>query len=169
MKKIYLLLPVLCCISLTTLAQTTVDDCIKLGNEKEAAEDFKAALTYYQKALELEPQNAEAMYYCGYMKFMMQDYMSAIQTFDNAIAIDSESVELYYARGNARFEMRDYNGALEDYDMVLDLDSTDKETYYNRGITRYNLGDREGACNDLLKATKFGDAMAEETWKEICR
>ncbi|MBL0103960.1 MAG: tetratricopeptide repeat protein [Bacteroidetes bacterium] len=109
MKNTLLLLLLLC--STIAVAQTTVDDYIKLGNEKEQADDFKAALTFYNKALELEPQNAEAIYYAGYMKFQMQDYMSAIQNFDNAIAIDSESVELYYARGNAKFEMKDYEGA----------------------------------------------------------
>ena len=153
----------------TAFGQNTADDYIRSGNQKEKVNDYKGALMDYQKAYEMDPANTEALYSTGYMKFLMQDYMSAITDFDNAIKSDTESVELFYARGNANFEMKNYSAAIIDYNHAIFLDSTDKESYYNRAIAKYNSGQRESACKDLLMAKKYGDPLAEETWKELCR
>ena len=83
----------------------SADDLIASGNQKEELNDYKGAITDFNKALLMEPKSSKILYYCGFIKFQMEDYGNAITDYNRAIESDTESVELYYCRGNAKFQL----------------------------------------------------------------
>ncbi len=57
------------CIFITTLAYAkTAEDYLKAGNTKYELKDYKGAIKYYNKAIELNPNNAVAYYNRGLAK-----------------------------------------------------------------------------------------------------
>ncbi len=154
--------------SMKVLGQTTAENFVRSGNQKENQKDYKGALADFNKALEIEPGNVDALYYRGYIKFQLQDYASAIADYDAAAEKDSVDAEIFYGRGNAKFDLKNYKGAIEDYNKAIYLDPTDVDSYYNRAIAKYKTGERESACKDLMMAKKLGDKTAEDVMRELC-
>lgn len=147
----------------------TVDEKIRIAQQKEKTGNLKGAFYDYNLALLIDPVNPELLYNIGNLKFQMEDFADAITDFDNAIVNDSLSVELFYSRGNAKFELKNYSEAIEDFTHAIQLDSTDRLSFFNRGISYINAGEKESSCKDLELAKKYNDSEAQIIIKEICR
>ena len=85
-----------------------------LGNHKGAIKD-------YDKALELNPDYANAYYNRGVAKGKLGDYKGAIEDFDKAIALNPNYADAYYNRGLARRDLGDHKGAEEDFAKAAEL------------------------------------------------
>ncbi len=152
-------------------AQSTADsdDLTKSGNKKDSLKNFQGAIDDFNAALKLDPENVNALYYRGYVYYELKKYPEAIKDFDKAITLDSLDVESFFNRANAKFELKDYKGAIADYKSALTLDPKDRECYYNKAIAEYSVGNLEDVCHDLEQAAKFGDTMAAEVIKQLCK
>lgn len=58
------------------------------------------ALSYFEKALEIDPNNPNAINGKGLVLNDKQDYKSAIDLYDKAISIDNQNPDYFYNKGN---------------------------------------------------------------------
>ena len=88
------------------------------GNTKYNLGDYSGAILDYNKAIEINPNDAGAYYKRGNAKRILGDNRGAIQDYNKAIEINPNDAEAYLKRGNAKDKLGDKNGACLDWNMA---------------------------------------------------
>lgn len=145
--------------SFAALGQTT-EDYLESGIIKQKQQDFGGAIKEYNKAIEVDTNNAGAYYSRALCKIALNDSTSAMNDLMLVIKLDPEFVTAYYARAYLFLTSKKYSEALLDLDKVIDLDPTLTGAMTFRGLTKEKAGDLKGACEDFEQAKKLGDADA---------
>jgi len=108
------------------------------------------ALENYKKALELNPDYAEAYNSMGTVLQSQGDYDSAIDSYERAIKIKPDYLEAYNGLGTALFDKQDFRGALCKYDEILKFKQDNQALHINKGSALRALGN----CNEALESYK---------------
>jgi tetratricopeptide (TPR) repeat protein len=125
--------------------------------------DYQGALNDYNRAIQINPRNANAYYNRGLLKATkFQDPQGALADYDRAIKIKPAYDAAYNNRGNLKVEqLKDYQGALADYNQAIKLKPRNADAYYNRGVLKYTLlTDRSGGIADMQQAVKLSQRQA---------
>lgn len=130
------------------------------GNEKFKERDFHGAIANYDRAIELNPNYADAYFFRGGTKFVQRDYRGAIADYGRVIELNPDNAQAYFLRGDTKVMLGDHDGAIADYDRVIELNPDDAEAYYNRGIAKSKLGDHDGAIEDYDRAIELNPEHA---------
>ena len=115
---------------------------------KEKQKEYEKAITHYTKAIELNPNFAEAHCNRGLVYANKDDLNSAIQDFNTAIELNPNFVEAYYNRGFA-YNKGDFDTAIKDFDTAIHLNPNYMEAYNNRGFVYNSKGDFDTAIKDF--------------------
>ncbi|XP_053321182.1 small glutamine-rich tetratricopeptide repeat-containing protein alpha [Spea bombifrons] len=98
------------------------------GNEQMKVENFESAISYYTRALELNPKNA--VYFCNraaaYSK--LGNYAGAVRDCEEAIGIDPSYSKAYGRMGLALASLNKHAEAVGFYKRALELDP-DNDSY----------------------------------------
>jgi tetratricopeptide (TPR) repeat protein len=114
---------------------------------------FKEAIKYYTRVINLDPQFSSAYFNRGSAKAKLKQYRGALQDYNKALELGSKTCSgAYSSRGNVRIELKQYRGAIQDYDIAIELDSKDATNYNNRGFAKHNLQKNKEAIEDYTKA-----------------
>ncbi|MFM6788747.1 MAG: tetratricopeptide repeat protein, partial [Microcystis panniformis] len=113
---------------------------------------YKLALDDFNKAIELNPNYAEAYGNRGLLYYNQQKYELALSDYDKAIEINHNYAEAYVNRGVLYRLQEKYELALADYDKAIELNRNDAVAYYNRGVLYAILGQPEKVKIDLQQA-----------------
>ena len=105
----------------------------------------------YDKAIELNPDNADAYYKRGDAYDEMGEYGKAIADYNKAIELDPNHTLAYYNRGCAYGEIGAYDKAIADYNKAIELNPNDALAYYNRGLAYREKGEVPKVVSDLEK------------------
>ena len=116
---------------------------------KEKQKEYEKAITHYTKAIELNPNFAEAHCNRGLVYANKDDLNSAIQDFNTAIELNPNFAEAYYNRGFAYNNKGDFDTAIKDFDTAIHLNPNYMEAYNNRGCVYNSKGDFDTAIKDL--------------------
>ncbi len=140
---------------------------IKLAARKEnsvgkkiSKTDSNASLSDFNKAIELDSNNAVVYIDRGAAKAQLGKLKEAISDFNKAIALDSNNVAAYSKRGHARMDIGRFQQALTDYDKAIALSSKDIEAYNNRGYLKSKMKNYKGAIADYDKTLKLDPGHA---------
>jgi tetratricopeptide (TPR) repeat protein len=87
---------------------------IKLGKKGK----YEKALVNFDKALDINPNNVNALYYKGYIYEQMENYDEAIKFYSKAIKADVEDF-MYYRRGKCYFNNELDSLAILDFNEAL--------------------------------------------------
>jgi len=111
------------------------------------------------KAIELDPNDAEAYFNRGDSRYLLEDYSEAIADYNKAIEIDPNNVEaeVYFNRGDSKYHLEDYDGAIADFSIAIDLNPIYYEAYSKRGELRQMYNDFTEALADYTIAIEKGD------------
>ena len=112
MKKILFTLALF--VSFSSFGQTSAQY-FKSGFDKFEAKDYYGAIADYTKAIELEPNYADAYYNRGNSKRKLKDYYGAIADYTKAIELDPNYSNAYSNRGINKENLGDLNGACADW------------------------------------------------------
>jgi Flp pilus assembly protein TadD len=114
--------------------------------------DHYMAVEDYNKAIQLNPNNASAYNNRGVSKDNLEDYRGAIEDYNKAIQLNPNNAGAYNNRGVSKDNLEDYRGAIEDFNKAIQLNPNDAGAYKNRGVSKRHLEDYRGASEDFSKA-----------------
>ena len=113
------------------------------------------AIKGFDKAIELNPEFAEAYNNRGNAYDDKGDFDKAIDNFNTAIKFKSDFVEAYINRGVAYGKRDEFNKAINDFTTALKLDPYHAGAYFNRGNAYLLKGDFETALENYDTAIKL--------------
>jgi tetratricopeptide (TPR) repeat protein len=91
------------------------------GNLERLLQNYEVAISYYNKAIELDPKFAEAFYKRGNIKYIMENYDSAMQDYDEAIKLNPKLAEAYHNRGLIKYNKGDLANGRIDFTIAAQL------------------------------------------------
>ena len=121
--------------------------------------DFDHAIGDLNKAIELNPDSAEAYSNRGVAYHGKGDFDRAIADYTKAAKLNPDSTEIYYNRGVTYNSKGDFDRAITDYTKAIQLNPDSAIAYHNRGVTYYGKGDFDRAITDYTKAIDLNPAF----------
>ena len=113
------------------------------------------ALADYNKAIELDPNNAEAYISRGIAWVSTHRLNNALADFSKAIELDPKNVAAYTGRGAVRQGKRELDKALADYNKAIELDPNNALAYMSRSAMWRDRGEFDKAIVDSNKALEL--------------
>ena len=102
--------------------------CLNLGNPKDA-------LVHFEKILEIEPNNTEALQKVGNIFGKLGKYEKAITCYDKVLQQNQDNILALINKGLALHYLQKYEEAITCYDKVLKIKPTNLVTLYNKSST----------------------------------
>jgi tetratricopeptide (TPR) repeat protein len=92
----------------------------QIGNLYYDAQIFPVAISYYQKALAIDPKNSSVRTDMATALFYSSDFDHAIAEFDHALKDDPRNSNALFNRGIVKWQGKmDVNGAMADWELLL--------------------------------------------------
>lgn len=131
------------------------------GNVLKALQRFEEALISVDRALVLQPGDAQTHHQRGLLLQTLQRPHEALQSFDQALAIQSGSAPLHFARGTALQALARLDEALHSYERAIALQSDYAQAYSNRGVALLALRRPQDALASYDRAIALNPDYAE--------
>ena len=125
---------------------------IRNAQAEEQADNPEAAISQYTRALELNPNDPEALANRSQLYFKIGNTEGALADITQAIENAPDNPQYAYVRANFRFAVGDIQGAIADYTLSIEKDPNLIKAYVNRGSARADWGDDQGAVEDYTQA-----------------
>ena len=104
-----------------TFAQRNAEDFAEQGIAEGQSGDFEKAIADFDRAVQLDPNQAEVYNYRGVVKARKGDIEGAIADFDRAVQLNPKYPHAYLNRGIVRQTKNDFRGALSDFNRYSEL------------------------------------------------
>ena len=121
---------------------------------KSALGDNIGAIADYDKALELEPEDAKAYNNRAETKYAIGDKVGAIADYDKVLELNFKYVHVYNNRGLCKSDLGDDVGAIGDFTKAIELNRNEEcylFGYINRSMSYERLGRYKEALADVNK------------------
>lgn len=131
------------------------------GNALRARGEFKQAASAFRKALELNPQHEDSLYYLGTSLYETGEYEQAADELRKIIATNPASGRAWSELGNtlaiqAPGALEDFSEARNAYERATELNREQAGPFLRLGLLDLNRGQREPALANFRLATGFG-------------
>ena len=125
--------------------------------------DYQRTIKNYKKAIEINPNYANAYYNRGNAYYKLGDFCSAIKDFDKVIELAPQDADAYSIRGLAYAKLGDYQMAIKDCDEAIKINPNNASVYYDKACLFSIMGNELQACDYLHQAIEKG----YKDWKNI--
>lgn len=146
---------------LTPILSHGQEDWMNRGFTLLRSRHFSAAAEAFTRAIEMDPDNAEAYNHRGVARAYMGKIDDAISDYTRALQIKPELVGALNNRGSAFYQKKLLNRAISDYSKAIEINPYLAEAYSNRGTAWAAKGDYFRAIRDYtqaLEANPYFDA-----------
>ena len=116
------------------MSQEWIDKGIELYKQGK----FEEAVKAFDKAIEIDPQNAGAWRNKGLALVELEKYDEAVEAFDKAIGLNPENANLWYHKGLALEMQRKRNEAIPAYSKALEINPGMPKPAALMDISRFN-------------------------------
>ncbi|MBC7101588.1 tetratricopeptide repeat protein [Methanothermobacter sp. KEPCO-1] len=137
------------------LISKTEKDLFNIGFCFTQNKEYQKALKYYDKALKINPEYAEAWNNKGIILKELKKYKKALKCYNKALEINPELIEAWNNKGTTLQELGKYEEALECYNKALEINQKSIETLTYKGITLSKIGKYKKALKCFDKALKI--------------
>jgi len=136
--------------------------------------NYKEAISAFNKAVDLNPNNAEAYSNRGLAYNNLGNYEMAIRDYERAIFLKPKYAQAYYLLGIAHKNTGDIKQAIQSYEQSIDADPLFAEAYYKLGVIymQFNINEKlsdmqmqsniNKGIQYLNMAIKLGSTQAKE-------
>ena len=139
----------------------TSSDYNSSGNDKFDSGDWVGALVEYNKAIELDPNNAYA--YFGRAVVLGDDkpneklasYNKYIELITTNDWFEENLTNAFVSRSNVKILLGDFIGAIKDSSKAIERWSYNEWAYYYRGLAKSKLKDYPGAIIDYTSSIEI--------------
>lgn len=121
----------------------------------------KDSLHYYDKAIQLNPNDSKAYNNRGNAYFRLGQYQRALENFDKAIHLDPTNSYFYYIRGWVYVKLGQYQRAVADFNEARRQKYENSDLYYIRGSVYAELGQYQQALEDFSKVIELKPGHAD--------
>ncbi|RMW36137.1 MAG: tetratricopeptide repeat protein [Nitrosopumilus sp.] len=104
----------------------------KKGVNLMADEKLEEAITVFEQALRIDPDNVETLLKLGYARFHLDDYHEALRVYDKILDIDVTNPEAWNLKGLVHYEQKNYSKALDSVEKAIETDPTYGMAWYNK-------------------------------------
>ncbi|HPH23117.1 MAG TPA: tetratricopeptide repeat protein, partial [Chitinophagaceae bacterium] len=123
--------------------------------------DTTAAMADMNKAIELNPKDANMFFARGRIKAKMNDHIGAEQDFSLAISLNPGLVNAYLARAVEKRFLKKYESAFRDMFTAVKYDSANPKVHTSLGNLFIAVGDYKNAIVGFSKAISLQPTYAE--------
>ena len=124
--------------------------------------DIETARKYYQRAIKLNPEYAEAINNLGTIEYSRKSYRRAINDYKKALRIAPQSASIYSNLGTAYFARKDYKDAAAMFQHALYLDPEVFEHRNSHGVLLQERSVEERAKFHFYLAKTYAKAGMNE-------
>ncbi len=132
---------------------------LEQGNELFLNDQDADALAAYKKAIERNPEFAEAHYRLGLAHGVLNQekeseaaYKKAIELYRKFVQENPKDADAFFSLGESYRYLRQYEDAVRAYKQAVKLQPEDPEMYYELGVAQIKLAQYTEATNALQKA-----------------
>jgi len=140
-----------------------INTLIEEGIELYKTEKLTESLECFEKALEFDPINSDALDYKVVVLAKLKKFEEADSSFEKAIQSDPKNVHALRGKGIFLALQKRYDEAIEYYDKALEIDPNDVRTLNNKGLALRNQKRYDEAIAYFDKAleidSKYVDAL----------
>ncbi len=122
----------------------------------------ESALSHFEKALSMEPENEDLPYIYSYMGSCLKDleqYDEAINTLQKGLFEDEERPDLHNSLGVCFFKKQDYEQAIVHFQRAVDLNPASGIDYANLGVNYNKVGEKNLAIEFLTIALTLDPSL----------
>ncbi|MET7981376.1 tetratricopeptide repeat protein [Streptomyces sp. NPDC005281] len=131
-----------------------------LARELRIAGEYTRALAEYDRALEIDPDEARVHYGRGLTHQLRGDFPAALAAFDRADELRPGTAWIIAERAETRRMAGSVEEAEADFDRAVALDPTNADAVASRAVCRHALGRFEEAATDFDRALSIdGDLL----------
>jgi len=127
----------------------TIDSFQEKGDQYYDAENYKTAITYYNRVLEIDPNNLETLNKIGLSYFFSGQDSKALEHFDKAISIDPTFYKPYYNKALVYEKLGQFDKSLVYFDKAFEVDPTFINALTGKGIFLSMHGRHTEAINEF--------------------
>lgn len=102
-------------------------------------DDYPRALSYFEKAVEIDPNYAEAWYQAGFSYGMLGRHQDALKASKQAAKLRPDWAETYINIGASSFALGGYKEAADAYKQATRLDAGNADAHYALGLSMSRL------------------------------
>jgi len=117
---------------------------------------YDEAIAEFNKAIEIDPDFADAYYNRGIANSKKGNLEKAISDYSKAIEINPRDSDAYFNRGLVYHKKNNLDKAISDYTKVIQISPNVTETYYNRALDYFLKEEYDEAWDDVHKAEALG-------------
>ncbi len=141
--------------AIETIPARTRFDHFFLGEMSRLNHNYDAALSHYQDALQVDPDDYWSLNMIGYCHLYSQRLSAATAAYTACIARRPDAFWPYVVRGYAFGELKQYEQAQRDFDKALELSPQSYHVFLNRGVVFLKKKDYAAARADFTKAAEL--------------
>jgi tetratricopeptide (TPR) repeat protein len=144
--------------ALSEFIPLAAEEYLSQGNALFWKDRYKEAITAYDKALQLQPDNAQAWYQKGSSLRHIKRYAEALESFNRALEIEPDNYLIWIEHGAVLDRWDRLEEALKSYGRAIEIapeNSYSSLAWYNRGVTLDKLGRVEEAFKSHERAVEI--------------
>lgn len=148
---------ILACTSDERIRQTNESDFHKeIGFAYYIEKNYQLAYSEFHKALQIDPNNKDALHGLALVHMEFQEYEMARDLFLRTLSIDSNYADAWFNLGLCYQKLNMHNEAINAFNKALSnpIFITQDKAYFGQGLSYYKLGKYEEAKNSFDKAIK---------------
>ena len=131
------------------------------GNRKYDEGDLQSASDFYSKSIQFNPNNVDAYFNRGAVRFELNLFNDAISDFSKVIYFSPRNEIAFFKRGETYFQLKDYYSAIDDLTKVIFFNSESEDAYFKRGLAKSKIGNFQGSIDDFSKAIEINSRFVE--------
>lgn len=129
------------------------------------AGDLAQAMTNFNQAIEIKPEESVLYYNRASVYFLQGDFDLAVNDFTKAIQLGDHSAIVYNDRGAAYLYKGELETAIADLDQAIQIDPKYPDSYYYRGLAYANMDELDKAIDNfdqtILLDPNYADAYID--------
>ncbi len=127
-------------------------------------DEYKEAIEYFNKLIEINPDDSVAFNNKGLALYYLQRYEDAIQCFDDAIESNSKYTLAYYNKSMALFRLEEYQKSIDCFNQAFKLNSKLKQfTIVGKEINKLEGHTDSVHCLVLLPNNQLASCSTDTT------
>ena len=129
------------------------------------------AISLFQKALYMEPENPLLWLNLGIAQQKIGDYDEALSSFQRALCINSDLAEAWVSMGLIYYELEEFDTAEECYHAAIERQGDSPKTWNNLGVLYFTEGSYEEARTCFEEAVSLAPLYYEALYnlRDTCR